>query len=266
MKPSPKRLPAEALAAVVGPLRLLEKKVRPIVAADGRAALALPKKLIADVQAFIEQKRPAAGKALPPLDYFETLDLVSQPSDTLADRLPELLAQVLDPDLAHETGDVLMLACEFLGTAIPRATEETLLGTKNLEPSRIEWGKFMRQWAVANDPLSALTQLLAGQLVDDEVETLAQLYPVLYERGMRGVVVDELAAKAAREDGWLPQHDQRRQLETLLQVSSVDPDFARELQAVNQAARDEGDGGIATRPLQIDVQGLELPAQRLQAR
>ncbi len=264
------QLAAEALAAVTGPSRILEggPAVSP---AEGKRAVDLPGKMVDALKRFLARSEfEFQDDVEPHPDYFATLKRLSA-YVPLEKRQPYVVASLPllqgfeDQAMGLAYAGVLDKQANWLKEQIPRAAEMSLWGDRPLEPSRIELGTWWRTWEVAGDPMTVLRDLAEGILVTDQVMTVQNCYPALYD-ALKMTLLEQLAERRAADEEWEPPLRKQRQLEVLLNISAVSPEFAKELQDLSTAARAGQEGGLSSAPLDIDVKGMELPSQRLQAR
>lgn len=253
------QLAAEALAAVTGVDLLLDPTPKPVSPAQGEKAIGLPKRWRTMLEAFVEAPGfKDQGDEPAEYDYFETKDrlfAMIPPS-----RVEVITAAIDDRELADAYAAVLDRGVAFLRRVFPSATMPSLFGPQPIEPPKLEEAAFWRAWEAVNDPEAIVRDLGEGILVTDEVMAMQACHPNLYD-AVQMTILGLLAEHRAKDADWdLPLRKQR-QVEILLNVSAVSPEFAQELQAMNAAARNEKKS-LPTEPLDLDIKNIETPTQR----
>lgn len=257
-------LAAEALVAATGVTPLLERAPRPVTKAQVSAAKRLPQAILALLRDFLDKPAHEPERPDPPaFDYDQLREGIFE-TEPDAQAVARLIGSFEDTDLAEAYLEALRTGVLYLQGVIPRETRQTLLGVEDEPPSEVELATFRRQWEVANDPLTALRDLVAGPITPDQVETLAAVYPGLYEETKRAVL-QLLVERRAKDEAYTLPYQKQLGLEILFQVDAMDPAFQRELQAASKQ-KAEGEAKPAMSRLDADVEGLQTPTQRIQAR
>jgi hypothetical protein len=266
---------SEALCASSGYDRLIQENPTPLTQADVDKAMnvldEIPKlcdELVADgpdknveIPAWGDYKAEAARlNATQRFDGGE--DEVAVPTERRLALVGDLAPAV---GLAYLNHSQKVIA--FLRKSLPRATEQTLTGPKQLEPSRFDLAAYWRKRDLAQDPLLAVRYARDSLLIHDEVATLALMYPELYGAIVRATI-GALATQAAKHGpDWLPRR--RRSIEILMQVSPISPEFARQLQEAARMAEAANAGGaedalgMSGMQVDVDTNRIATPTQRI---
>lgn len=242
-------LAAEALAAVTGVTPFLERKPRPVTPTQGARAEKLPERSERLLRRFLKGPEFQRQETeLPAFDYFEALDMLTQPIDL--DAMTALLANMEDHDLMLAFLDVLQRGRAFLEAEIPRVVETRLFGPKNLEPDDYSLARFRRQWQAVNAPEVVLGDLAEGTLVSDQVEALEAVYPALLAAWRQQV--QALGAELVAEDeDWAPTWAKEQVLARFLGAPPEAPPSA--VDAAKGAARTPEPPAAAGQPLDINI-------------
>lgn len=171
---------------------------------------------------------PAAD--FPALDYPEVLGLVTAeqtPAQTHA-----LFAAVPDRELATDMGLLADHILQWAFGALPRSPPNPITNMPVDDPGPASTADFRRAWNVACTPRTVLDDLCDGSLIDDQVATLAQLYPEIY-RDMRAAKEEAVATMVSRRGAnWEPSPLKASLLATLMQQSNLDPSLTAAMQQV----------------------------------
>ncbi len=171
---------------------------------------------------------PAAD--FPPLDYPEVLGFVvagQTPAQTHA-----LMSAVPDPELATDIGLLADHILQWANGALPRSPPNPITNMPVDDPGPAPTADFRRAWNIACDPRTVLDDLCDGSLIDDQVTTLAQLFPEIY-RDMRAAKAEAVATMVSRRGkAWEPSPIKAALLDTLMQISGFDPSLAAAMQQV----------------------------------
>lgn len=166
---------------------------------------------------FFRERTSAPLEPRPPFDYDEIAELLPQMSNEA--RNIENVSAIRDQALANEYAEALGTAIGYLQRVIPVETAPVLIGGARVRPPDYEVARFRRQMAVLDRPLVVLDDLCSGWLVDDQVETLAEVYPGLHgmiRKMVGGLITDELDRKAS----WQLPYAKDNQLQVLLQADA----------------------------------------------
>lgn len=219
-----------------------------------------------DIQKAVAKYLAEGGRTAyeePDFDYEEASKLLIDTGNE--QQAGALFAAIPDAELGTEVANAATVAIRYLQGVIPRRARETIMGQRDITPSKQEMAAFERLWAVAMDPLSVLRQVAAGALSSDEVEALQACYPALYEE-MRRAVVEGLAEIGAANPKWEPGHRQSVQIGILMGVESggVDLALGYQIQELYAAEKDKKAKGVARSRAGRSNTGDSLtPAQRL---
>lgn len=180
----------------------------------------LPKRMREAFDRFFATSKFEPGEDLPPFDYDDVLKLVSAgqtPEQT------EAIKRVMpDADMAMELGIEANRIIAWANQTIPREQRQTITGAKLDPPSPESLATFRTRWQVACDPMVVVRDMLEGCLDDDQVQTLALLYPTLYAT-MRQALADSLTAATMKHGrDWEPSPQKTAQIETLRQERQFD--------------------------------------------
>lgn len=259
------QLAAEALLAVTGVTPLLERAPRPITQAAGAAARRLPKRITGllaeflDGARFHEPERPEPT----PLDYDELVTRIFEPEpDTAA--IARLISGFEDVELAQAWLQAMRAGVVYLQSVIPRESRQTMLGLERIQPSDFDLAVFRRRWEVANDPLQAVCDLVAGPLVPDQIEALVAVYPQLYE-AVQSATFQLLIERRAKDEEFTLPYSKQLVLETLFQASVLDPAFQRGLQEARNAEA-KGKPKPAFSRLDVDASDAATSVQKIETR
>lgn len=226
--PSP--LDVEALFVAIGLQSILD--ARPTLHKyQLQQAAEVPAELRRRVLRFMASDTFAEGKDVPPFDFTKTLEQVSAgqtPKQTHA-----LAAAIPDHELALDLGIQASRITTWANGIIPRDSRPVAGGGSiSDEPTGHTLADFRRVWHVAADPMIVLDDLEDGSLSDDQVGTLALLYPALYME-IRQAVSDDMATMRARKGkDWEPSPTKGQLLGTLLQADPTDPDLTATMQTI----------------------------------
>jgi hypothetical protein len=194
-----------------------------------RKAAGLSDEIRKRILSFVASDSFQPANDVPDFDYNEALGYASQ--DALTPEQAQALNAVLDPELALDLGVQAVRILTWADGVIPRDTAPHVLGARAAEPDRSATADFRRNWHVALDPMFALDELDDGSLSDDQVATLALLYPQVYQE-MRQAVTDAMATMEARRKGWEPAPQKAALLSMLRQEQQIDPQLAAQVQQV----------------------------------
>lgn len=250
-----KTLPAEALLAVSGVARLLDKTPKPIGQADARRAAQLPERIGTDLREFLvgaDLKKDVSEPGKFP--YNKRAAAIVEADDDIEDRLMAALNDVADQDLSEAYSTTARAALIYLREKIPPRTVPTFGGDEPVEPGLFETFAARRVFRAVDEPMTVFDDLRSGILVSDQVQAFRDTYPKLYAMAT-DLLVDAMAGRMAKDEHWQPTWRKRIVLETFLQVSRVSPELATELQQRAKEARDQQQSGGSTphRPLDIDA-------------
>lgn len=266
-------LGVEIFSVLAGPLRLLEPSPAPLDYDAAKAAAGpFEREVAGEIRALLAQSedRPQ-GDEPPEHDYAAMLEAVAKVPPL--ERRTAVTAGLPDVHLGVEYLAQFDRVYSFLQDAFPRRVVGTLTGDQQVEPSQVELSQFWRVLESIEDPRVLLRDMRQGELCSDQVEMVETLYPNLYAF-LCEQILSALAEKKAADNDWEPAHDVRRQLETILQVSPLDPNLAAQLQAraraadqAHEAAKGGKDSGGAGAPdLHDSTAQLQTPTQRISAR
>jgi hypothetical protein len=224
-------LDTEALFAVIGLARVLAG--RPTLHKyQWQKAADMPKDIRRRILRFIASDSFSPGNDVPDFDYGETLRHVTQEGHQLTpEQAQALLAVLPDQDMALDLGVQAGRILTWADGIMPRDTEPSVLGARPADPDAHATADFRRVWQVALDPMHVLDELEDGSLADDQVQTLALLYPQIYAE-IRQAITDQVAAMEARHKGWEPSPQKAAMIQMLRQESQIDPDLAATVQQV----------------------------------
>lgn len=225
----PTPLEVEAMFAGVGLLPILEAKPRLSQHALQTAA-DWSKVTRRRILRFLSSDAFDPAADFPPLDYPEVLALVSTgqtPAQTQA-----LFAAVPDHELATDMGLLADSILQWANGALPRSPPNPVTNMPVDDPGPAPVADFRRAWNVLCDPRTVLDDLCDGSLIDDQVATLQQLFPALYQ-DMRAAQAETVATMVSRRGAsWEPTPTKAALLATLMQRSDFDPSLSAAMQQV----------------------------------
>lgn len=153
-------------------------KVRPITDAQLKKAAKLADELRRDFREFLST--PYFSKPVP-----GQLDLGSfeQVSDALIafneDMLAVRLSAIADPEYKLMVGQTVTAAVNTLRERIPPTPVRSL--DRRTPSTTFKSASFLRAWRTLSDPLSLVRDMEVGYLCRDQIDTLAAVFPGLYE-------------------------------------------------------------------------------------
>lgn len=222
-------LEIETMFAAVGLLPILEAKPRLSQHAFQTAA-DWSKVTRRKMLRFLSSDAFDPAPDFPPLDYPEVLKLVTAgqtPAQTHA-----LMAAVPDRELATDMGLLADHILQWANGALPRSPPNPVTNMPVDDPGPASTSDFRRAWNIAVDPRTVLNDLCDGSLIDDQVATLALLYPEIY-RDMRAAKEEAIATMVSRRGKtWEPSPIKAALLNTLMQRSDIDPSLVAAMQQV----------------------------------
>jgi hypothetical protein len=249
-----KTLAAEALLAVSGIARLLDKEPKAIGQADARRAAALPERIATDLKEFLSGAaltKPSSEAYKFP--YNERATEIIEADNDVDARLQGALADASDQDLVYSYSTLARAALGYLREHIQPRTSPTFGGDIPIEPGIFETYGARRVFRAVDDPMTIMEDLRSGTIVSDQVQAMIDVYPGLYKM-VTDLLVDAIADRQVKDSKWQPSWRKRNALETLLQLSRVSPELAAELQQRAKEARDkQGQASTPHRPLDIDA-------------
>lgn len=251
----PAAFSAEALMAVTGIKRVLEREPQKITAADKHAAAALPREMRRAVSRFLDPDTvPRQVPKMKRFDYAKALDQITKALEPqhLAD-----LAGMFRPSDAILGAEYLALATRLLGylqSILPIRTLKTMATTINVDPSDAEIARFRRAYDVVNDPMIVLRDMEYLMLVGDQVNTVATNYPTLYAM-MRDRMALGMADELAKKKHWELPRRKDFQVQVLFQTNMTSPGLFKTLQeSFEKMEKEKTEGG---------VDGTAAPAEKL---
>ena len=234
-------LEIEAIFAEIGLVPIL--RARPRLGKGSLAAAAdAPKARRRSLLRFLasDQWEPAAD--LVDVDY-DTVMAWVQEGKLQPVQVNALFAAVPDKELAQDLAEIADRILPWANSIIPRDPPDPLTGVSD-EPAPNLLLDFRRLWGVACAPTSILADLADGSLFDDQVVTLAGLFPATFE-DTQAAIMDTVSTMVARRGKrWKPNPTKAVLIDTIRQRQSTDPDlagmvqgiYAAQLQAEEQAA------------------------------
>lgn len=224
----PTALETEAIFTAIGLMPILEARPRLTKYRLANAA-ATGATLRRRLQRFLGSSTFAEAAEMPKLDYRKILDLVSQETPT-AEQSRALFAAVPDPDLANDLGLGAGVITKAANALIPREPPNPITLQPTVDPDPTATNDFARFWQVACDPMAVLADLEDGSLIEEQVATLAQLYPATYAE-VRQAANDALTTMIARRGKkWEPDPAKATLIATLLQRDVFDAQLAATVQ------------------------------------
>jgi hypothetical protein len=225
-------LTLESLMAAIGPSKIFEGKPtlhkhQLVTAAE------YPKDIRKRMMRFLSTSEFEESSDYPKLDYDETLKLVS--GGQTKEQAEALFRAVPDHELATDLGTFAERILRWANGIFPREMRDSVAGPITDEPSAGAMATFRRVWEVALNPMVIMRDLAEGCLSDDQVSTIAVLYPVLYGE-MKQSVVDAVTTLAARKkrDDWEPTAIKSQLIAVLRGLPDCDPALAAAVQTVYQ--------------------------------
>lgn len=100
------------------------------------------------------------------------------------------------PNISQEMSVHLARAASFLVSKIPQEGQGRPL-TGQLPVSSVQLGKFERYYSTVDNPLSVMDMISSGFLMTEHLETLANVYPGLYNE-MKSTVMDTMTEYVAK--------------------------------------------------------------------
>ncbi len=140
--------------------------------------------------------RPLAEKAFSKIydneDYKKKTDAIKEAANNfgmLHQRIAESTQGIYNhaPNTAGSMQIAMGRAMQFLNSKIPQSAPISMFG-ENSEPSTAEVSQFKRYYDVVENPLSALKQVKAGDILPETIETLQSVYPQLYQHMQQAMV------------------------------------------------------------------------------
>lgn len=273
-------LGVEAFTATVGSLRLLDDKPRPLTDKQVLASTAVVERIPRDMRTWLSNERlKPQGDEPAQLDYFDTLKALSSAASDIHAQSPSpgalakrqrLIGQLSNHDVGAAYLSQADRCISFLSQLMPRAQWATLAGPVPCLPGNIELSRFWRAYEIAGDPLVVFRDLDEGILVSDQVHVLTQLWPELYREITKAILL-AISDLKGRDDKWDVPFVKERQVETILQISRVSPDFQAKLQAMasgaGQPSQSPKGAGPKTTPLgDKTAESTATDSQRISAK
>lgn len=196
--------------------------------------------------------------------------------DEITDLLPQMLTEARNVEnvggfetqaLADAYAAQLGNAVGYVLREIPDKIQPMVIGGQRITAPDHEIAGFRRKYRVIEDPLIVLDHLAAGWLLDDEVETLATVYPAIYG-AIRGCVLEALVTVATEKKGWRLPFAKDLQLGILLQQTRLDGEVHAALLKRWEEKRAEESKGVK-QPQHQGRKGIgdpSTPSERLEAR
>ena len=254
----------ESLFVAIGLDRILAARPKLHVYELQRAAK-LPQEIRRRLSRFLVTPEFGPAADVPAFDYQEALKQI--PAGLTDKQSKALMDNVPDPDMAMELGTQARTILTWANGILPRehlepVTNEMRLGT----PAPSTLADFRRAWNVAREPMIVMDDLEDGSLSEDQVSTLAMLYPALYA-DMKQAAEEVMTAQVARRgQEWEPAPQKRVMLGVLLQKDLIDPELTAMVQKVYaQAAQAEQQGAPPKRSPTSSEQPAQTPGQKAAA-
>ena len=232
-------LDAECLLASMGVENVLRGKPT-LHKYQLQQAAGMPSDIKRRMLRFLATDEYAEAEDLPPFDYQETLKLVT--GEATADHKRALLATVPDPELATDLDNHAEAIRMWGDKNIPRSPAPSVTGLRIEDPPPAALDDFRRSWQVATDPMTVVRDLAEGCLSEDQVATVAMVWPALYAE-MRQALTDAiLATKARQGKNWEPSAHKTQQIHVFMQQPAADLELAQAVQAVYAQSAQPGPG------------------------
>lgn len=235
------QLETEAIFAAIGLHAILDAKPR---LGKGKLieASMLGKKLRRRLTRFLGTDDFTDAAEMPDFDYGKVLEQVSEAQIPNQEQTAALFAAVPDPELAQDLGLMLDRICNAANGLIPREPPNPITDQPVEDPEPAATIDFRRFWQIACDPMTVLTDLEDGSLIDDQVISLSQLYPAIYDEIKQAITETIAKLVAARGTYWEPMPTKGALIATMRQQDIFDADLATELQkayAAEEAAQEQ---------------------------
>ena len=216
-----------ALLATLGLDWFLAKgsRARSIKERDLRAASTLQNNLKARFRAFLDTptfSKPAKGQLVTDKELAEVRDEVvafASATDLMAARL----SYISDPTYRLVVGDAVNRAVAVLRDRIPPAPRRG----DTAKTGDFKSASFMRAYRTLSQPLSLVDDMEVGYLCRDQVDTLAEVFPALYEDMATALLesVIEREAELGAQDGTIIPYKKLKQIAVMLRQPLVSEDL-----------------------------------------
>jgi hypothetical protein len=228
------QLETEGLFAAIGLQALLDARPKLTKAKFAEAAF-LPKRIRRRLTRFLGTDEWSEATDIPDFDYAKVLGQVSEAQIPTREQAAALFMAVPDRELAHDLGLMLDNICVTANGLIPREPPNPITDQPVEDPEPAATVDFRRFWQIACDPMTVLNDLEAGNLFDEQVSSLANLYPAIFDDIKQAIT--EVMAKlvAARGKTWEPNPTKGRLIATLKQQDIFDAPLAAAIQQSYQA-------------------------------
>lgn len=214
--------PGEELLARTGIRHALFRETSPLWLR--KTAEPLEKQIRAKVAAFTTEKPRHIKVKLPEFDYDDVLAHLTSTKPMA----PESLAR-LDGDVASGYLVAVQRAIRYLSDQLPKSTITDMVSTRNVRPSDLTIAVFRRIFAVAQDPMVALTSLVDGTLTQDQVAALIAMFPGVYAAA-RAILFEEITNRLASDLEWHLPYSRDQLLQVFTQTPAGDAAAAARLQ------------------------------------
>jgi hypothetical protein len=179
---------AEATLALVGLTPVLTGNMPYIGVMKQREILAMPKRIQGLCDDMVNDRLPRKLKMPRDFSYLKLLDVFTGPMSEQA------IGQIhgkYQPGLGDQAVEFISLVAnchKHLADMVPISTYDTVLGPVPIQPPGDKLWSFWNRYWVVNDPLIVMTLAQAGALNPEQVATLSEFYPSLYEHIKTGLV------------------------------------------------------------------------------
>lgn len=214
----------------VGIVRALDDKPLRLTAQISSDATAAPERIARAMRRFVnsdEPMRPAAPVVVS-YNYGDTLELLLRWRGVSE----ETIAAFDDHEVAMSYGAAIDRAVEFLLTRIPRVMSASPSASKNELPAYSLRAAFGWHWTAAAQPAATLDNLAMGVMSAAESETMAAIFPRLYEVAWSSAET-AIGERAASHPNWVMPGKKERALLTFLGLPAWPEDMAKAMQKVH---------------------------------
>lgn len=248
-------LETEAVFSAIGLQSILDAK--PSLTRETFAnAAAQPKRARKALLRFLASDGWDELEDLPEFDYEKTAQQVEpfqeRPDKTnwlSPQQVNALFAAVPDHELATDLVAIAEHILQWASAALPKPEVDPVTGQPEGDPAKGDLMDFRRMWAVACEPMSILRDLAQGNLYDDQIKTISELFPETYQDIKTAALAYALPAMVTRRGkNWKPSPSKAAFLATLVGRSGFDAELAQMVQAANAQDAAQQAGPPKARP------------------
>lgn len=193
---------SEATVAVIGLTPVLKGEMPFIGVMKQREILDLPRWIQSLAQDMVNDRLPRKLKLPRDWKYMQLLERFTNPLSE--QEITTILARFA-PNLSDQAIAFVHFISEihkYLADMLPVQVYDTVLGPEPIEPTGDKLYEFWNRYLIVNDPLIVFTLAQSGALLPEQVATLVEFYPSLYEQ-IKSALVEALTKRKLVERKFL---------------------------------------------------------------